>query len=110
LAADLYERSAGRRPTDAELTDFVERCPPFKSMMMALCFMQYDLSVREANAPRLGKAGRLDTLSAVYLPYCETFITNDHGQQQALTKVAKLTELETVMQSYDDFRKTFLIG
>src|SRR5262249_17381100 len=29
IAADLYERAVGKRPTNAEIKDFVERCPPF---------------------------------------------------------------------------------
>jgi hypothetical protein len=62
------------RPTkimpESEVKDFIDRCPPFKALLIALCFIQYDRCIRGENEPSLGKAGRYDTFSAVYLPYC----------------------------------------
>ena len=111
IAMDLYERAAGRRPSDGEIKDFVERCPPFKALIMALCFSQYDICIRRDNAPRLGKAGRQDMFSAVFLPYCKLFVTNDEGQYKALKMVADLSGLETTILMSEDFKRSLgLVG
>jgi len=109
IAADLYERAVGKRPSNDAIKDFVERCPPFKALIMALCFSQYDICIRKENAPRLGRAGRQDMFSSLFLPYCRVFVTNDEGQYKALKAVADLTGLETTIMMYPDF-KSGLIG
>jgi hypothetical protein len=42
--------------------------------------------------------------SAVYLPYCVVFVTNDPGQWKALTAVADLMPCESEIRIYDDFK------
>lgn len=42
--------------------------------------------------------------SAVYLPYCKVFVTNDEGQLKALTAVAELMRREISIVMYDDFK------
>ena len=46
IGACLVERATGTRPREAEVKDFVERCPPFKALLVALCFSQYDRCIR----------------------------------------------------------------
>jgi hypothetical protein len=107
-AANLVERATGSRPTNIETKDFVERCPPFKALIMALCVSQYDIGIRAENTVSLGKAGRVDMFSAVFLPYCEIFVTRDPGQCKALKQVAKLMDLETSITMYEDFKRGLL--
>ncbi|MCU1326930.1 MAG: hypothetical protein JWN34_2300 [Bryobacterales bacterium] len=109
IGASLMERATGTRPSEPEARDFMERCPPFKSLLAALCFSQYDRCIRAERAPSLGKAGRVDMFSAVYLAYCRVFVTEDKGQWKALTAVAELTGREMQIQEYKDF-KANLIG
>lgn len=90
IAIDLFERRTGTRLSQAEVHDFMERCLPFKALLVALCFSQYDRCIRGERQPWLGKAGRLDMFSATYLPYCKVFVTNDHGQCKALRTVADM--------------------
>ena len=104
IAADLFERATGKRPPNSGIKDFVERCPPFKALIMALCFSQYDICIRGDNVESLGKAGRVDMFSAVFLPYSKIFVTRDEGQNKALTAVAKLMELETSVVMYEEFK------
>ena len=98
------ERATGTRPAEAEVKDFVERCPPFKALLVALCFSQYDRCIRGEREPSLGRAGRYDMFSAVYLAYCSAFVTRDEGQWKALTAVAELIGRETAILLYDDFK------
>lgn len=111
IGAGLMERATKTRPPESEVKDFIERCPPFKALLVALCFSQYDRCIRGENAPSLGKAGRYDMFSSVYLPYCGVFVTNDEGQWKALTAVAGLMGREMDILMYDDFKKKlFCLG
>jgi hypothetical protein len=103
IGANLFERAASVRPTVKETKDFIERYPPFKALLLALCFSQYDRCIRDAKEPSLGKAGRNDMLSAVYLSYCRVFVTNDSGHCNAMNVVAELAGLDTAVLMYDTF-------
>lgn len=105
IGADLVERATGACISEADTKDFMERCPPFKALLMALCFAQYDRCIRSEREQSLGKAGRVDMLSAVYLPYCRTYVTNDEGQCKALNAVAELMHAEVGVVLYEDFKK-----
>lgn len=105
IAAGLMERVTKTQPPESEVKDFIERCPPFEALLVALCLSQYDRCIRGENAPSLGKAGRYDMYSAVYLPYCRAFVTNDEGQWKALAAVADLMGREMDILMYDDFKK-----
>lgn len=104
IGAGLMERATGTRPDEAAVKDFIERCPPFKALLIALCFSQYDRCIRGEHEPSLGKAGRYDMFSAVYLPYCRFFVTNDEGQCKALRAVAELMDGEMEILMYAEFK------
>jgi hypothetical protein len=104
IAAGLVERATKTLPPESEVKDFIERCPPFKALLVALCFAQYDRCIRGENEPSLGKAGRYDMFSAVYLPYCRVFVTRDEGQWKALAAVADLTGREMDILTYGEFK------
>lgn len=100
----MMERATTVLPLEAEVRDFIERCPPFKALLLSLCFSQYDMCIRDPRKLSLGKAGRHDMFSAVYLPYCMVFVTNDPGQWKALTAVADLMAQEMSILMYDEFK------
>ena len=104
IGAGLFERAAGTRPIEARMKDFIERCPPFRALLVALCFSQYDRCIREERRQSLGKAGRNDMFSAVYLAYCKVFVTDDDGHCKAMKVVADLTGLDTAVLTYEEFR------
>ena len=60
IGAGLMERATGKRPTESDVKEFIEACPPFKALLVALCFAQYDRCIRGENMPSLGRAGRND--------------------------------------------------
>jgi hypothetical protein len=62
------------------------------------------MCIRDPRKASLGKAGRYDMFTAVYLPYCEVFVTNDPGQWKTLTAVADLTGSEMEILLYADFK------
>jgi hypothetical protein len=106
IGAGLMGRACGTEPPEDEVKVFIERCPPFRALLIALCFSQYDRCIRGEHEPSFGKAGRYDMFSAVYLAYCRVFVTNDQGQYKALTEVAKLLERDVSILMYDKFRES----
>jgi len=105
-AADLMKRATGSRPSETEAKEFIDRCPPFNALLVALGISQYDRCVREDGKCWVGRAGRNDMFSAVYLPYCHVFVTNDLGQKKALQEVVNLTALPTVILMHGEFKST----
>jgi hypothetical protein len=103
IGVNLIEKATGTRPSEADTKDFMGRCSPFKALLVALCFAQYDRCIRSEREQSLGKAGRIDILSAVYLPYCKSYVTNDEGQNKALNAVAELMEADISVVLYEDF-------
>jgi hypothetical protein len=53
-------------------------------------------------------AGRNDLFMAVYLPYCNVFVTDDVGQQNALRAMAQEVGLGVKILNYPDFRAGLL--
>jgi hypothetical protein len=109
IGAGLFERAAGTRPTMEQMKDFIERCPPFRALLVALCFTQYDRCIREERQQSLGRTGRNDMFSAVYLAYCKVFVTDDDGHCKAMNVVADLAGLDTTILTYQEF-KSGLVG
>ncbi len=105
MAINIFERRTGTRLSQENIHDFVDRCPPFKSLLIAICFTQYDRCFRDVRHASLGKAGRVDMFSAVYLPYCGVFVTNDEGQHKAMKSVTEMTGGQTEVLIYGEFRE-----
>jgi hypothetical protein len=104
-AAVLYERVAGHKPAEDKLRDFVADCPPFHALVLAIVMAQYERSVRDLKVGASYRAERLDLYAAVYLPYCDQFITADERQERCLREIAAVAGLGVAIRSYKDFRK-----
>jgi hypothetical protein len=74
---------AGITPTDAEIEAFLDVCPPKK------------------------RAGRNDQMMAVYLPYCDRFVTRDKKQLERLRDVSAEAKLNCEVSSYGAFCADF---
>jgi hypothetical protein len=53
IGAGLMGRASGKEPTEEAVKDLIERCPPFKALLIALCFSQYDRCIRGEREPSL---------------------------------------------------------
>ena len=110
MAADIYEQNAQQRSSETEVRAFIKLCPPFSMMMLASIMAQFHRSVRDFRLPALYRAGLLDLLSAVYLPYCDRFVTHDDGQYNALKALTAQAGLCTEVTTYHAFRESWLIA
>jgi hypothetical protein len=106
---ELYERPANRRPHEETIRRFVDSCPPFHALLLALCVAQYDRCIRELQQIE-PFAGRNDLFMSVYLPYCDEFVSDDRGQQRCLREVASLAKLPVKVCWFREFRDRFSVN
>jgi hypothetical protein len=104
----LYERVAKRRADEGTIRRFVAECPPFHALLLAICVAQYDLAIREEDGTK-PSSHRNDLFMAVYLPYCDEFVSDDRGQQIRLREVVSLCKLTTRVRWYREFRDSFCL-
>ena len=108
----LYDRAAGTDASESTIRDFIDRCPPFRALLYAMLVSWYDRGVRDRHTGEKLTAGRNDLFMAVYLPYCDQFVTAEvrREQEKCLRAVASAANLETKVLSYDDFCDSFLVA
>jgi hypothetical protein len=103
LAAGLYKRAVGVLPSEEQIRVFVERCPPFKAMMLGLNHAQFEWAIREKPIKKNKRVGRIDLFCSIYLPYCDLYVTNDDEQRRCLTEIAAATKLPVEVLSFAEF-------
>ncbi|HLW81045.1 MAG TPA: hypothetical protein VKS20_03285 [Candidatus Acidoferrales bacterium] len=103
MARSVYEKGAGHATTDAVVRKFLNECPPFYALMVALCVRRYTSYLKPSGAPSL-KAHAADTFMAVCLPYCDLFVTADCGQLRCFREVVPFIGLGVTLKSYQEFR------
>jgi hypothetical protein len=108
--AGMYKRGCGREIDEAGIRQFIATCPPFHAVLLSLCIAQFNWCIRDIRAQSLYRAGRLDLFSAVYLPYCDRFVTNDPGQCEALKVAAREANLTVDVSTYAEFSQAFLVA
>jgi len=103
-AGRLYKRGGGAQTGDQRLQEFVKTCPPFQAMVLAAAMFVYGRCVRGAQLPESRRADRLDILMAIYLPYCDLFVTNDRKQEACLRDIASEADIDSVVVPYNRLR------
>ena len=88
IAAVFYKHGANRKPREATLRRFIGACPPFSAFVLSVFMAEYGYGVRSAKALGSYRAERSDLLSALYLPYCDIFVTDDKRQLRCLPEIA----------------------
>jgi hypothetical protein len=107
-AIGLYHRATGQNASEEKIKAFLHACPPFRALIASIVVAQYERCIREEPQPRV--AGRNDLFMAVYLPYADEFISNDHAQQSALRQTAAIARLPTSVRWYKEFAAHFSFG
>ncbi len=103
MAANLYERAVGVRPTEERIRLFMEDCPPFLGTMLGLIHALFEWAIREKPVKKDKRIGKTDLFCAIYLPYCHLYITNDDEQSRCLTEIAVAAKLPVEILSFADF-------
>ena len=108
IAAGLYERVACHRPTEEHVRGFTDDCPPFFALMLGLVHAQYEWTVAEKQVNKGKRVNRIDLFSAIYLPYCDVYITNDVQQGRCLTEIAATAKLPVEILTLASFSKRLM--
>jgi hypothetical protein len=105
IGRGLYNKVATVRLTDAEIESFINLCPPFRASCYAVLGSWFDCSLN--HPPPKHPVGRNDHMMAVYLPYCERFVTRDRKQTTRLKEIAKETQINCDIRYYDEYVDSF---
>jgi hypothetical protein len=106
----LYDDATGATAdtgiSDDEVKVYIEVCPPFRAVCHAfvMAWFNYSLSPTHDKIP---KAGRNDLMMAVYLPYCDRFVTQDFAQHKDLTEIASAAKLQSEVTFFEEFSRSF---
>ena len=87
----------------ATVQHFIDNCPPFRALLCACLMSWYNTSLREGNRGEKFAAGRNDLFMAVYLPYCDVFVTRDEEQESCLRELTKWIGIDTEVLAFDVF-------
>ncbi len=84
---------------------FARSSPPFRAHIYGIACSAYSRVHDPAlnSRQRASAAGRIDTFTTLYLPYCRYFVTNDPGQLDCHKNVASMTGNNTGVFMYQDF-------
>lgn len=99
FGAGFHQRASGRVPTEEQVRIFVADCPPFLCLLLGLVHAQFEWTIRARKGP-----GRVDLFSAIYLPYCDIYVTDDDAQRKCLTEIALTANLPVDVVSFRDFK------
>lgn len=101
----LYSRVATGDASEATVRDFMAKCPPFRAIAYAYLLTWFDRALGDRHKRERYTAGRVDMFIAIYLPYCDQFISaENHGmQERCLREVARAAHLLAEVRSYNDF-------
>ncbi len=106
LGMDFYHRATGSQITEDEIRKLIESCPPFKALILAVCMAEFEYCIRDPKTEISYRAGRVDLCSAVYVPYCDLFVTAEkkRRQENALKEIVRTGRFGISVISYDKFR------
>jgi hypothetical protein len=111
MAHRYYDLVTTMDTDEATVKEFMDVCPPFRSLVYARFIPWYNRAVRDYSAGERLSAGSNDLFMSVYLPYCDQFVTAEKNREQekCLREVAAVAGLDTEILSYDDFFEGFLV-
>jgi hypothetical protein len=98
-----YKSFSGSELTETEVQSFMEVCPPFRAYCYGTVMAEYNWALRAYDGNKRPSAGRNDLYAAVYLPYCDQFITNDRPQRENLREVASGAKIPCEILCLNDF-------
>lgn len=112
IGQGLYSRVAKGDTSEATIRDFVAKCPPFRAVAYAYLLAWFDRSLGDRHKRERYTAGRIDLFMAIYLPYCDQFLSaEDYGmQEKCLQEIARAAHLSTEVRSYDAFCNSLLLA
>jgi hypothetical protein len=90
----------------ATVEHFIDNCLPFRALLCAYLMSWYNTSLKDGNKSEKLAAGRNDLFMAVYLPFCDVFVTDEkYGEQErCLRELTKYIGIDTEVLAFDAFK------
>ena len=88
----------------ATVQHFIDNCLPFRALLCACLMSWYNTSLRDGNKCGKFAARRNDLFMAVYLLYCDVFVTRDAEQESCLRVLSKYIGVDTEVLAFDAFK------
>lgn len=108
LVAPIYEKCTGTTLLESDFDDLMVE-PIWSLYLASYAYGMHSRSVRAQNYSRRRVAGAFDLGQAVYLRFCDRFVTQDLAQYRALRFLNVLnTEERAEVLTYDAFRDRLL--
>lgn len=107
MAEVIYQSATATTPDRQKLTDFIDKCPPFRAFLLAVLIAHYERGgIRDLKDGLSVRAGRFDLFSAIYLCYCDQFISAERRRRQynALREIASVGKLRARVRTYEELR------
>jgi hypothetical protein len=105
----LYEKATGVNLAEEETKELLDKNPEIALFLLGFAYANYSRNIQQLNYGKRKKAGVLDLWSAVYLFYCDYFITHDKDHWKALRVVNAFNPRKTRVLSYETFKSRLLL-
>jgi hypothetical protein len=106
-----YDKVASTNLSRYSAAEFVSVCDPFRAYLHAHHMGRYDLALRDQHRGERFQSGRNDLHMAVYLPYCDEFVTDEEYGEHArcMREIVAETGLRTNILTFDEFYDGLLL-
>ena len=108
VVSPIYERAVGIALPRNELWQLLNSVPHWRMFLVAYACAIYQRSVQEENFSYRRNPGHLDLWSAMYLPFCDVFVTNDKRQRRALKVLNKASSRQARIMSFAEWKTRLL--
>lgn len=109
LITDIYKRHTQKEISDTEYQRLV-REPVWALYFLGYAYAVHQRGIQERNYSERRNAGAIDLGQAVYLTFCDRFITGDRAQYRGLRLLNVLnSKRRTQIMRYDTFRSRLLV-
>ena len=110
VVGPLYQRSTGLELPRSSLRQFLSDVPPWLQYLLGWAHEVFRRGIRKMGYGAKKNPGAIDLWCAVYLCFCDFFVTHDHRQRRALRVLNVFNPRKTRIISFQDFRKRLLVG
>ena len=105
----FYHAAVNREPNEKVIAQLLDVCPPLRALIYMAYVPEYEYWIRNLQTSESYRAGANDLFSAVYLCYCNRFVTHDERQLNGLRLVSVESDVKDVeVLSYREFRDIVL--
>lgn len=108
--APMYKKFTGIDISNAELRQFLNERPEWVLHFLGWVYSMHRRAVQEGGYGQRRNAGTVNLWCAVYLPYCDCFVTDDVGQRRALRVLNVFNPRRTKINSYVELRRRLLVN